>query len=66
MKQYKPHNLPSAVLNKLCDKHGRMHTRGSKGSRAKRVPKHKVRYVPAQRVIRTKEHEMQMLEEEED
>lgn len=66
MKQYRPHNLPASVLNRLCDEKGRLHSRGSKGSRAKRVPKHKVRYVPTHRILRTKEQESKMLEEEED
>ena len=33
--QYRQHNLPAQVLNRLCGRDGRVHPRGSKGSRSK-------------------------------
>ena len=59
MAQYDPHRLPTKVLNKLCGRDGRLHGRGSKGSRSKYIDKSK-RYTPKHRVVRTLVEEERM------
>lgn len=59
MAQYDPHRLPTKVLNKLCGRDGRLHGRGSKGSRSKYIDKAK-RYTPKRRLVRTHKEETRM------
>jgi hypothetical protein len=63
--QYAPHRLPTEVLNKLCDKSGKLRNRGSKGSRSKYVHvqarANREVYTPRNRLTRTAEDERRML-----
>jgi hypothetical protein len=55
--QYKPHHLPSRVLNRICKRDGSMRVRGSKGSRSKyRADK----YEPQRRLRRSDSEEEAM------
>lgn len=56
---YAPHRLPAEVLNKLCGTDGKLHSRGSKGSRSK-YRSDKQRYVPRRRLKRSRDDEDQM------
>lgn len=65
MAQYAPHRLPVSVLNKLHSSDGKVRSRGSKGSRSKygrssRLFRNGERYVPENRVERTREDEESM------
>jgi len=55
--QYAPAKLPTAVLNKLCGRDGRLHCRGSKGTRSKYAV-HKPRYKPKSRLLRTRHQDI--------
>jgi len=63
--QYAPHRLPTEVLNKLCDKSGKLRNRGSKGSRSKYAHiRHRANaevYIPKNRLARTADDEQRML-----
>ena len=60
LKQYAPHRLPSDVLNRLMGRDGRVHARGSKGSRSKFKKEGKSFYVPGRRLKRTNRDETKM------
>ena len=57
--QYAPHRLPSEVLNRLCGRDGKLHPRGSNGSRSKYAPAEE-RYEPKRRMVRSPEDEEAM------
>ena len=59
LSQYDPHRLPTAVLNRLCGRDGKLRSRGAKGSRSKYVDKAK-RYRPQRRLVRTENMEERM------
>jgi len=63
--QYAPHRLPIDVLNKLCDRTGKLRNRGSKGSRSKyvhlRTSQRQRVYIPKNRLVRTVDDERRML-----
>lgn len=59
MEQYAPHRLPATVLNKLCDREGRLSNRGSKGTRSKY--KTEGRYEPKRRLKRSRYDEERMM-----
>jgi hypothetical protein len=59
LSQYDPHRLPTAVLNRLCGRDGKLRSRGAKGSRSKYVDKAK-RYRPRRRLVRTENMEERM------
>lgn len=61
MSQYAPHRLPTNVLNKLLGRDGRLHNRGSKGSRSKKKNAQRSRYVPKRRLVRSIEDEGRMI-----
>ena len=58
--QYAPHRLPVGVLNKLVRDDGRLHSRGSKGSRSKYADDSRKRYRPRRRLERTLDDERAM------
>jgi hypothetical protein len=60
LQQYAPHRLPTEVLNRLCDKNGKLHNRGSKGSRSKYCGSQSRPYVPKHRLVRTADDERRM------
>ena len=64
MSQYAPHRLPSHVLNKLCGRDGKLHPRGSKGSRSKYIARgsDKKRCEPKKRLKRTRQAEERMVQ----
>jgi hypothetical protein len=53
-------SVPERVLNLLWGRDGKIHTRGSKGTRSKHNAGVQKRYVPRHRLSRTYEEEMQM------
>ena len=59
LRQYAPERLPARVLNKLSGRDGRLHGRGSKGSRSKYIDKAK-RYQPKTTLKRTRVVEERM------
>lgn len=62
MSQYAPDRLPANVINKLCDRDGRLRSRGSKGTRSRFKREGVRRYVPKRRLGRTEEDEAQMVD----
>ena len=62
---YAPHRLPAAVLNVLCGADGKLHSRGSKGTRSKYLSARR-RYVPSRRLTRSRRDELRMQGKEED
>jgi len=58
---YAPGNLPPKILVELCDEHGVLHGRGSKGSRSKFAPVEE-RWHPKRRLSRSREMEARMRE----
>ena len=64
LKQYAPHRLPSTVLNRLMGRDGRVHARGSKGSRSKFKKEGRSYYEPGRRMKRTKLDETRMVARE--
>lgn len=66
LQQYAPHRLPTEVLNRLCGRDGKLHNRGSKGSRSKYKNPKKRRYRPVRRMVRTTEDERLMAGDVED
>ena len=60
MKQYDIDQLSMTVLNRLCDRNGKVITKGSKGSRSKKATKGK--YVPKRTLTRTLRQETVMRE----
>lgn len=62
LSQYAPERLPTDVLNKLCDRDGRLKNKGSKGTRSKyKQGGATKRYVPKRRLLRSKEDEARLL-----
>ena len=56
--QYDPDRIPSEILNRICDRDGRLANRGSKGTRSKY--RTTGRYRPERRLKRSLEDEAQM------
>lgn len=52
--------MPAEVISKLWGRDGRLHTRGSKGTRSKHKQNGKKRYVPTHRLERSRETELRM------
>ena len=62
LSQYNTHQLPSQVLNRLCEINGHLKSRGSNGTRSKyKTRSNKKRYVPKRRMNRTLDDERQMV-----
>ena len=58
--QYKPENLPTHVINKVCGPNGTLLHRGSKGSRSKYKQEGQTHYIPKRRLARTENDEKKM------
>lgn len=59
LSQYDPHRLPTKVLNRLCNREGKLVSRGSKGTRSKYRTEN--RYVPVTRLHRSDVDETRMV-----